>query len=77
MHADDKKWVGEQIKSLNSPLRDHGASIKLRQETLFNYNKVWKEAFDAEPLQHRKDGKARSAANARLLKFVRTVNGGA
>lgn len=65
MHPDDKKWVTEQLKLLPTPL--------LRQQTLNKYNEVFQEAHNAEPLTHRKDGKARSAANNRLREYVGKV----
>ena len=58
----DRKWVTEQLQKLPTPL--------LRQQTLEGYKKAFKEAYDAEPLPHRKDGKARFAANNRLREYI-------
>ena len=65
MHDDDRKWVGEQLKKLPTPA--------MRGQTLIKYNEVFQLAHDAEPLPHRKDGKARFAANNRLRQYVEAV----
>jgi len=62
MHNDDKKWVGEQLNKLPTPA--------MRGQTLIKYNEVFNLAHDAEPLRHRKDGKARFAANNRLRIYI-------
>lgn len=65
MHKDDKKWVTEQLKKLPNPI--------MRQATLVKYNEAFKQAYESEPLQHRKDGKGRSYANAKLLAYVKKI----
>ena len=72
MHADDRKWVADQLNQL----KQHDENVPLplfKQQVLQQYQQAYKEAHDAEPLAHRKDGKARSHANSRLLKFVKTI----
>jgi len=72
MHKDDKKWVTEQLQKIISPI-DTMPTPLLRQQALEKYNQVFKEAHEAEPLPHRKDGKARFAANNRLREYVVSI----
>ena len=65
MHKDDKKWVTEQLKKLPTPI--------MRQATLVKYKEAFQKAYDLESLAHRKDGKARSYANAKLLAYVKKI----
>lgn len=65
MHKDDKKWIKEQLMRLDSP--------QLRQLAMAKYNEVHQEAYNNEPLPHKKDGAARSEANNRLRVFVEKV----
>ena len=65
MHKDDSKWVTEQLKQLPTPM--------IRTKALMKYREVFKQAYDAEPLSHRKDGKARREANLRLRSYVTRV----
>ena len=62
MHKDDESWVTKQITKIIEP--------ELRVKVWQAYKKAFKEAFDAEPLPHRKENKGRSAANNRLRVFV-------
>ena len=61
MHIHNEKWVNEQIAKLPT---------RLQQQVRQRYAEVYKEAYDAEPVEHRKDGRARFAANTRLREFV-------
>jgi hypothetical protein len=45
----------------------------MRGQTLIKYNEVFQLAHGAEPFPHRKDGKARFAANNRLRQYVEAV----
>jgi hypothetical protein len=65
MHKDDKQWITSQLKKLPTPL--------LRQQTLQKYRDAFKQAYDAEPMPHRKEGKARYHANNRLRRYVEKV----
>jgi len=60
----DKKSIAEKlfrIESLGAGMRDKVCDA---------YAKAYQEAWNAEPLGHRKDGKARFAANTRLRIFI-------
>ena len=59
-HPDDEQWIHQKL----SPIQP-----EVRYNVCEAYTKVFNEAFDAEPLPHRKTGKARSAANTRLLTY--------
>jgi IS30 family transposase len=61
MHDHDRKWIDEQINKL--PSRIH-AQVRRK------YAEAYMEAHNAEPVEHRKDGRARFAANTRLREFV-------
>lgn len=60
-HEHDAKWIREMLGQLTPVLK-----IK----ACVGYNQVYEEAFNEEPLTHRKSNKARQAANTRLRKFV-------
>jgi hypothetical protein len=64
MHEHDKKWVDEQIAKL---------PFRLQQSVRQRYAEVYQQAYDAEPVEHRKDGRARFAANTRLREYVEKV----
>lgn len=61
MHKDDRDWIHAKL----SPLEP-----TLRYEVCKSYTKVFEETFDAEPLPHRKMGRARYAANNRLRIYI-------
>ena len=61
MHDHDKRWIDEQIGKLPTRLHD---------QVLRKYAEAYKEAHNAEPVEHKKDGVARRAANTRLREFV-------
>ena len=62
MYKDDEKWVTKQITKIPEP----GLRVKVWQA----YKKAFDEAFETEPLEHRKENKARFAANNRLRLFI-------
>jgi hypothetical protein len=62
MYKDDEKWVTKQITKIS----DLGLRVKVWQA----YKKAFDEAFETEPLEHRKENKARFAANNRLRLFI-------
>lgn len=47
---------------------------KLRPRALKGYDEAYKEAFDDEPISHKKDNAGRRAANIRFRKYVENVN---
>lgn len=57
-HDHDKKWLNEKLSMCLSHLE--------REKVCEAYSKVYKEVFDAEPVEYRKEGRARFAANTRL-----------
>ena len=65
MHKADKAWITEKLKKLPNPM--------MRQSTLIKYNEAFKQAYESEPLQHRKEGKGRSFANNKLRIYVETI----
>lgn len=60
-HPHDEKWIKEQLFQL---------SLLKRQEAIEGYKKLFKEAYDNEPINHKKSNVARFTANSRLRKFV-------
>ena len=60
-HEDDKKWILEQIRKV--PAQDHA-------DVVAGYGQLYQAAYDAEPLDHKKENKARFTANSRLRKYV-------
>ena len=64
MHNHDRQWVESQIALL---------PVSIRQKTLRSYRDVFKEAYDAEPIEHKKMNRARFAANTRLREYVEKV----
>lgn len=63
MYKDDEKWVTEQIVKIHDP--------QIRVKVWQAYKKVFDETFDNEPMEHKKENKARFAANNRLRIFVK------
>lgn len=64
VHKHDKAWVMEQIKRIPP---EHKAFAWGR------YQLVYKEAYNKEPIEHKKSNAARRAANTRLRHFVDKV----
>lgn len=61
---EDASWIASLMIQLDP---------KNREVAKNGYDKVWCEEWDKEPLQHRKENKARFAANTRLRMFVEKV----
>jgi hypothetical protein len=61
MHPHDKAWVSAQLMRLPVELRERVADL---------YEAEYQQHYNAEPVEHRKDGAARWAANTRLREFV-------
>lgn len=60
-HSHDEQWIKEQLFKLQP--RD-------RKQAIEGYKKLFKEAYDNEPIKHKKSNVARFTANSRLRKFV-------
>lgn len=60
-HPDDAKIVSARLAMLNPALRAQVCDA---------YAKAYREAWEAEPVQHKKHNKARFAANSRLRIFI-------
>lgn len=63
-HQHDKKWLEEQLKKL--PPSALNSAIN-------GYEKVFSESYDSESIVHKKENKARYAANTRLRKYVEKI----
>lgn len=64
VHKLDVKWIQEQMNRL---------PIQYKQKAREGYERAWQEAYDLEPVEHKKTGAARRAANIRLRRFVDKV----
>ena len=62
MHRHDKDWVTKKIMSL--PGSDE------KNKAWEGYQKVYKKAFDFEPVDHKKENFARRTANTKLRLYV-------
>ena len=65
-HKLDQLWIRQQLNSL---------PIIERKRAIEGYKQVFKEAYDAEPIDHMKSNAARRAANTRLREFIKRING--
>ena len=63
-HKLDQQWIRQQLNSLPMPER---------KRAIEGYKKVFKQAYDAEPVDHMKSNAARRAANTRLREFVKKL----
>ena len=63
-HKLDQPWIKQQLSLL--PIENRKAAIE-------GYKRVFREAYDAEPIDHMKSNKARRAANTRLRKYVEKI----
>lgn len=63
-HEDDKKWILEQLRKI--PAHDHA-------DVVAGYGQLYRAAYDAEPLEHKKDNKARYTANSRLREYIKKM----
>ena len=61
---DDADWIEQQLLRLPT---------KYQLQARASYTDIYKETYDAEPSEHRRTNKARSAANTRLRLFVKRV----
>ena len=57
----DAEWYHQQLKRL---------PVSLRQRAAEGYRRVWLEAYEAEPVGHKKANAAGRAANERLRLFT-------
>lgn len=64
VHKHDQKWIQQQLNRL---------PMQYKQKARQGYEQAWQEAYDMEPVEHKKKGKARRDANLRLLRFVERV----
>lgn len=60
----DSEWYHAQLRQI---------PIELRQRAVDGYRRVWLEAYEAEPVCHKKENAAARAANVRLREFVGRV----
>jgi len=65
MHKGDEKWVRDKINEL--------PTIELKQKAWQCYQDKYKSAWDDEPLDYKKENKARHAANSALRIYVEKV----
>jgi len=63
-HKLDQQWIKQQL-SLIPPA--------YKKQAIEGYKRVFKEAHDAEPIDHMKSNAARRAANTRLREFVKKL----
>lgn len=63
-HHHDREWIKDQLRRL---------PIELKRRAVDGYDTVWQEAWHAEPVTHKRENKARFAANTRLRKYVERV----
>lgn len=62
--SEDAKWIRQQLERIPP---------RYRQQAMDGYSEAYKSAYDAEPVEHRKENAARRAANERLRKYVEKV----
>ena len=60
----DKKTIERRVAQL---------PIELRIYACQKYGEIYLEAYNAEPVEHKKENAARRAANIRLLRYVKAV----
>lgn len=63
-HPHDSKWISEQVAILPPSLRVGACEA---------YSSVFTEAFEAEPVDHKRSNAARFCANTRLREYVDRV----
>ena len=63
-HPHDAKWIASKLLELPHDLRGPVCAA---------YSAAHAEAYEAEPVEHKKDGAARRSANSRLLSFVTRI----
>lgn len=67
IHKHDKQFLREHLAKLGPR-----NAVKAKE----GYAMAWQEAFDGEPVEHRKFGTARRTANLRLLRYVNRITKG-
>ena len=65
-HIDDRFWILGQLAELE-PRR--------RVKALAGYSEVYQQEYEKEPADHKKENRARFAANTRLRAYIQTVKG--
>ena len=60
----DAKWIREQLDLLPYRLRPIAAE---------GYSKAYQAAYDNEPADHKKENRARFAANSRLRQYAEKI----
>ena len=63
-HEHDKKWIEEQLQKL--------PPFAVRR-AIDGYDKVFTESYDNEPIEYKKENKARRDANTRLREYVEKI----
>lgn len=63
-HIDDRHWIRDQLAELEPKRR-----VKASQ----GYSEVYQLEYDKEPAVHKKENKARFAANTRLRSYIQAV----
>lgn len=58
---DDARWIRQQLERIPQ---------RYRQKAVDGYSDAYQSAYDAEPIEHRKENAARFAANTRLRIFI-------
>lgn len=61
LHQHDRAWATQQLKKIG---------YKAQKTAVTGYDTVYKEAYDNEPLPHKKENAGRRAANTRLREFI-------
>lgn len=59
----DRDWIAGKLRRIRDPVE--------REKLAAEYSERYKSAHEAEPIGHRKDGKARFIANSWLLKATK------
>lgn len=59
---DDRFWIDMRLSHFG---------FEERSKLCAAYSKVYREAFDAQPIDYRKEGAGRGAANERLREYVK------
>lgn len=63
-HIDDRHWIRDQLAELDP---------KRRVKALQGYSEVYQLEYDKEPAGHKKENRARFAANMRLRTYIQAV----
>lgn len=63
-HQHDAQFIKAQINKLPQALKT---------TAIDGYERVYKDAWDSEPIEHKKSNSARRAANTRLREYVEKI----